>query len=255
MSLGFLQNFTSGTSRTSRWRWLVPSNIDGDDEEDLSYDGDKDKSAKARRAARPVSVWSAAATNLVLLSIFALQHSTMARDTFKRLVPASLSHLERTFYVLLSATSLHLALGCWRPMPQKTYDLLPFASSRLKSLVEFAFQSVGFALQLWAITILDRPKGSFFGMFQAGGGVTGEGRATLSREGPLAYVRHPIMTGFFLQHWGCMAPSHGRLLFNAAMTGYILCAVFSLEEPALELALGAEYARYKTEVGAFIPRT
>ena len=192
--------------------------------------------------------------NVFGLTVFAVQHSSMSRLAFKLLVPASLLFLERTFYCLCSAMALQFAMMNWQPIATPVFDLLPMLSAKTKARIELAAQIAGFAVMMAAAKHLDQPEGSFFGMWQAA-----EGKALplepseLSREGILGVVRHPIMTGFLMMFWSCANPSKGRLVFNAYMTAYIFVAVFGLEEPALEAALGSAYTLYKQQVAAFVP--
>ena len=141
----------------------------------------------------------------------------------------------------------------WRPLPKIQFDLLPSFSPKMKAYLQFFVQLVGLSIQMLTIKILDQPAGSFFGMYQAAGG-NASGDVGIRVEGPLQYVRHPIMTGFFFILWSAPAASRGRLLYNFCMSTYIATAVFLLEEPALVHALGRSYQEYQKEVPrAFLP--
>jgi protein-S-isoprenylcysteine O-methyltransferase Ste14 len=138
-------------------------------------------------------------------------------------------------------------------MPKNFYDVLPNASPKTKAFVQFFVQVLGLGIQLTTISILDNPKGSFFGIYQASKGEEIRDMP-LSIEGPLKYVRHPIMTGFFCILWSAPAASRGRILYNLALSTYIVAAVFQLEEPHLIQAIGESYRKYMEQVpNAFFP--
>ncbi len=85
--------------------------------------------------------WMSLVTNLVLLSIFALQHSVMARPAFKRrwtgLIPAS---VERNTYVLFTNIVLCLIFRFWQPM---TGEIWSAENANAQAALQGCFGLVG----------------------------------------------------------------------------------------------------------------
>lgn len=192
---------------------------------------------------------TAALIDLLLLALFAMQHSVMARPAFKRrwtrLVPP---HLERSVYVLAASAVLALTFWQWRPIPAVVWHVHSAAPRALL----WAVYGVGWLLAVamtFAIDHLD-----LVGLRQAGRQLRGQRQAAPAFRLPLPYrlVRHPMMTGLFLAFLVTPLMTAGHLLFALAGCGYILLAV-RLEERDLTATL-PEYRRYAAGTPRFVPR-
>jgi protein-S-isoprenylcysteine O-methyltransferase Ste14 len=195
------------------------------------------------------SLAEAAAVNLLLLSLFSVQHSLMARPAFKRwwtqLVPP---HVERSTYVLLSSLLLALLFWQWRPMPALVWDIeQPVAAAAL-----WVIFGVGWLLVLISTLLIDHFD--LFGLRQVFLYAKGQPYIPPPFRTPLFYrvVRHPIMLGFLIAFWSTPKMTWGHLLFSVMTTGYILVGVF-LEERDLRHAFGGGYEEYRQQVGMLLP--
>jgi protein-S-isoprenylcysteine O-methyltransferase Ste14 len=194
--------------------------------------------------------WLAVVVDLALLSLFAVQHSVMARPWFKRawtrVVPAP---AERSTYVLASSAVVGLLLWLWRPLPEQVWSVDP---TWARALLWTGYVA-GWGLGLFSTCLL----GHFdlFGLKQA----LARWRSTPYAEGDFRtpslyrYVRHPLMVGFLIAFWCAPDMSVGRLLFVAAASAYIVVGV-RFEEHDLRAQLGDVYVRYAAEVPRFVPR-
>jgi methanethiol S-methyltransferase len=196
-------------------------------------------------AAMPVAL----ITDLVLLGLFAVQHSVMARPGFKavwtRIVPRS---IERSTYVLFS--SLLLALICWKwqPMPAQVWDI---GAPALRSLVMAVF-ALGWLILLLSTFMINHFD--LFGLRQVYLRMRGQDYAPLNftQRGLYNFVRHPIMLGFVIAFWAAPHMSVGHLVFSLATTGYILVGIM-LEERDLKNYHSAEYEAYRSRVPMLFP--
>ncbi len=187
--------------------------------------------------------------NVVLMSIFALQHSVMARPRFKRWWTRFVPHpIERTTFVLLASLALVLLMWQWRPMATVVWHTsnapLALAISGLSFLGWFTVLSSTFLINHFEL----------FGLHQVTNHLTGRAMPAPRLCMPLFYrfVRHPLYLGFIIAFWAAPTMTIGHLLFAAVTTAYIFVGI-SLEERDLIAVFGEEYRRYRERVSAVVP--
>ena len=186
--------------------------------------------------------------DLALLTLFAVQHSGMARPGFKRwwahILPKA---IERNTYVVLASSTLILLFAFWRPLPGVVWQL-----AGTPAAVVWALAALGWTTVLLSTFMIGHFE--LFGLRQVWLELRGRVQPADGFRTPLLYrfVRHPIMLGFLIAFWSAPTMTVGRLLFALVTTGYILVAV-QLEERDLIAAHGESYRRYKREVPAFLP--
>jgi protein-S-isoprenylcysteine O-methyltransferase Ste14 len=195
--------------------------------------------------------WTSLIIDAVLLTLFAVQHSGMARRGFKRWLTRFIPEpIERSTYVLCASLVLLLLYALWRPIPNAIWTVTaPAAVTALWVLFGLGWATV--FISTFMIGHFD-----LFGLRQVWLNLAGRSRPADTFRMPAFYriVRHPIMVGFFIAFWATPVMSAGHLLFAIATTGYILLAV-QLEERDLVAAHGDEYLRYRERVPAFVPLT
>jgi protein-S-isoprenylcysteine O-methyltransferase Ste14 len=187
--------------------------------------------------------------NLLLLAIFAVQHSVMARPAFKRWwtqwVPKS---VERSTYVLFSTTALAVLCWQWRPMPSVLGSVAdPYLA---KALIGVSL--LGFVIALTSTYLINHFE--LFGLQQVVNNLTGREAPQAVFRTPLFYklVRHPLYLGFIIAFWVTPSMTVGHLLFAAATTTYIVIGAL-LEERDLVDLFGDDYRRYREKVSMLIP--
>lgn len=195
------------------------------------------------------SVGEAVVVNVLLLGLFAMQHSVMARPSFKRwwtrFVPCS---IERSTFVLATSLVLFLLFWQWRTMPAVIWDVT-WWPGRLGLQVLFW---LGWATVLAATFMIDHFD--LFGVRQVYVAWRGQPYTDMGFRSPMLYrlVRHPIMLGFIVAFWATPRMTAGHLLFAIATTGYILIAL-QLEERDLVAVLGDQYRDYRDRVPMLFP--
>ena len=192
----------------------------------------------------------ALAVNFLLLGLFAVQHSVMARRSFKRwwtrVVPPT---VERSTYVLVASLTLAFLLWQWRPIPEPiVWSVSNAAGTQVLSAVFW----LGWAVLLLSTFLINHFE--LFGLRQVFARLAGRNLPEPEFSTPFfyRYVRHPIYLGLLLAFWAAPVMSAGHLLFSIATTGYILVGIW-FEERDLIAQFGEQYRRYRHQVGMLLP--
>jgi protein-S-isoprenylcysteine O-methyltransferase Ste14 len=187
--------------------------------------------------------------DLVLMSIFAIQHSVMARRQFKqwwtRLVPKP---VERSTYVLFSSLALVLLFWQWHPIPAVVWEI----TNPVIAMAILGLSLIGWLIVLTSTFLINHFE--LFGLHQVTSNLTGHSMSEPRFRTPLYYkfVRHPIYLGFIIAFWAAAVMTTGHLLFAAVTTAYIFVGIF-LEERDLVDLFGDDYRRYKDRVSMVLP--
>ena len=197
------------------------------------------------------SLLTALIIDLGLLTLFAVQHSGMARPAFKRwwtrFVPQP---IERSTFVLVSSAVLLMLFWQWRPLPQMVWQV----DNGLSRGALWSLSMLGWLLVLTSSFTINHFE--LFGLRQ----VWLHARRRTPEEEPFVLramyriVRHPLMLGFLIAFWVTPTMTLGHLLFAAVVTGYIFVAVKFLEERDLVAAHGEAYRDYQRKVPMLLPR-
>jgi protein-S-isoprenylcysteine O-methyltransferase Ste14 len=196
------------------------------------------------------STLPAVAIDVLLLGLFAAQHSVMARPGFKRWWTRIVPHaIERSTYVLCASAALAFLCWQWRPLPEPVWTVrVPIAVAVLHAIFWLA----------WVMLVVSTCLLSHFELFGL--------RQVFARlrehalpaprfatPGLYRHVRHPIYLSFLLAFWSTPTMTAGHLLFALATTGYILIAI-QLEEHDLIALFGNQYRRYRRRIPMLLPR-
>jgi protein-S-isoprenylcysteine O-methyltransferase Ste14 len=195
-------------------------------------------------------VWQATVVDALLLGLFALQHSVMARPAFKRRWTRFVAHpIERSTYVLAASLVLFLLYWQWRSMPAEIWHI---GAPGIR-LVVWALFWIGWLTVLLGTFMISHFE--LFGLRQVYLFWRGKPHSDIGFRAPLLYrvVRHPLMLGFIVAFWAAPTMTAGHLLFALATTAYIVVAVH-LEERDLVDALGNQYLDYRRDVSMLVPR-
>ena len=192
---------------------------------------------------------TALVVDVLLMSLFAVQHSVMARPQFKQwwmqYVPKP---VERSTYVLLASLALVLLFWQWRPIPTVAWQI----TDPQIAVAIMGLSFVGWLLVLTSTFLINHFE--LFGLHQVANNLVGRSMPPVRFKTPVLYkfVRHPIYLGFIIAFWAAPVMTVGHLLFAAVTTAYIFVGIF-LEERDLTELFGEEYRRYKERVAMLVP--
>jgi protein-S-isoprenylcysteine O-methyltransferase Ste14 len=187
--------------------------------------------------------------NILLLSLFAIQHTIMARIAFKKwwtkIVPAP---IERSIFVLLSSLILLLMNWQWNPLPEMVWHIEGTIGRNLLIALSLA----GWGLVLYASFLINHFD--LFGLRQVWIHFKGQPYTSVHFKESLLYrwVRHPLMLGFIIAFWATPDMSQGHLLFAVVTTAYALFGI-QVEERTLTAIHGDNYREYQKRVSMIVP--
>jgi methanethiol S-methyltransferase len=196
-----------------------------------------------------VPLSEAVVVDILLLSLFAFQHSVMARKPFKRwwtrLVPVS---IERSTYVLFASLTLMVLMWRWLPIPGAIWEIHD---------PRVAMAITGLSLFGWLLVFLSTFLINHFELFGLQQVIANVARRSMPEprfKTPVLYkiVRHPIYLGFIIAFWAAPVMTLGHLLFAVVTTAYIFVGIILEERDLVEL-FGDDYRRYRQRVAMLIP--
>ena len=196
------------------------------------------------------AVGTAIIVNLLLIALFGVQHSVMARQGFKqawtRIVPRQ---IERSAYVLASSAALIILFAFWRPITGNVWRI----ENEAGQIVAWVLFALGWLIVLLSTFLISHFE--LFGLKQVWLHWRQRDADPPAFRKPFFYrmVRHPLYSGFFLAFWATPVMSWGHLLLAIGMSAYMLIAIPHEERDMIGL-FGEDYESYRRDVGMLAPR-
>jgi len=187
---------------------------------------------------------------LLLLLLFGLQHSVMARRSFKAwwtgIVPPI---VERSTYVVASSLVLAMVMACWTPIASP----VAWRVDGPAAVLLWTGFGIGWGVVALSTFLLDHFE--LFGLRQAFSTLAKRPAPAAEFRTPLLYrhVRHPLYLGFLVAFWSVPVMTAGHLVFSLGMSAYILVGI-AFEERDLVAQFGERYRAYRRQVGMLLPR-
>jgi protein-S-isoprenylcysteine O-methyltransferase Ste14 len=188
--------------------------------------------------------------NVLLLGLFAVQHSVMARPGFKRwwtrIVP---TEAERSLYVLASSLAMIALYAYWQPLPGVVFEL----EHPVARALAWGLCAAGYGIVLYSTFLIDHFD--LFGLRQSWLALRGQAYTSRPFRTPslYRYVRHPLYVGWLLFFWGTPVMTVGHLVIAVGITAYIFVAIV-FEERDLLNHFGADYRAWRASTPLLIPR-
>jgi protein-S-isoprenylcysteine O-methyltransferase Ste14 len=198
---------------------------------------------------QPASLGVTLGVNIGILSLFAVQHTVMARQVFKDWWTGFIPQpVERSTFVLFTVAILLLMVWQWRPLPEVVWQVKNAAAATLL----WGLYGLGWAIVLISTFLIDHFD--LFGLKQTIFYARGKPYPRPQFEERLLYrhVRHPLMLGFLISFWSAPVMTRGRLLFAVVSTVYVLIAI-QIEERELVSIHGENYESYRRRVPMLLP--
>jgi methanethiol S-methyltransferase len=190
--------------------------------------------------------------DVILLSIFAAQHSLMARPAFKKWISTLISpEIERSNYILLSSAALLLICWQWQPITAVVWK----TENETISMIITGLFFLGWLIVVLSTFMINHFE--FFGLKQIFENLMNQQAGSPKFQTNFLYkiIRHPIMLGFVIAFWATSLMTVGHLIFSVTTTLYAIVAVKYLEEKDLLKLIGKEYQDYQNRVPMIIPFT
>jgi methanethiol S-methyltransferase len=188
--------------------------------------------------------------DLLLIALFGVQHSVMARPGFKRAwTKVAPEPVERSLFVLFASLALIILFVFWRPVPTPVWTV----SNPIAAGVLWALFGLGWLIVLLSTFLISHFE--LFGLQQVFFHLRGREAAAPKFRQPFFYkvVRHPLYSGFFLAFWAAPAMTVGHAVLALGLSAYMLIAI-RYEERDLVAAFGEDYQSYRQTVGMLTPK-
>jgi len=189
------------------------------------------------------------AINIGLIALFGIQHTVMARRSFKEKWTKIVSKpVERSTYVLVSSLAVILLLWYWQPLPETVWDV---QATWAVLILDWGFW-LGWLILFLSTWMIDHFN--LFGIKQVWNYMRGNelNPPRFMEPGFYKYIRHPLMLGFLIAFWSISHMSLGHFIFSGGMTLYIFIGVY-FEEKAMIRHFGDKYEDYRRRVPKFFP--